>query len=251
MRQTPDDMSWQKLCELMASPDPSIRDGYALEALAQGILSGRWSDELDDIQSVATSHLSHPEIQARTFAPLILIWLLQAGHVNREIYDECSKWYLRETDTRGYDPKLGWLHAVAHGADCLGVCAQTSAASGEEVLETLAKRVVTPGLPWLYNEPARVVAAVSRTLMANPDACLDSFFSIISKPSEPELTKHNMNMATAGWATNRRAVVALLYAAASIPVVVDEKPLLLPQSKIISSTCKGIFASDMPWLYKQ
>ena len=31
-----------------------------------------------------------------------------------------TSWYPAETDLRGYDQKLGWLHAVAHGADLLG-----------------------------------------------------------------------------------------------------------------------------------
>ena len=158
---------------------------------------------------------------------------IQSGYVSREIYIECSNWYLHESDTRGYDPQLGWLHTIAHGADCLGVCVETAAASCEEVLTTLAKRVMTPGYPWLYNEPARLVAAVVRSLTAAPDTCIDAFFEVLNKASELDLRKDNNDMEIAGCMTNRRAVIALLYAATSIPVIVDGKAVVLPQPETI------------------
>ncbi|MBC9958070.1 DUF2785 domain-containing protein [Yimella sp. cx-51] len=45
-------------------------------------------------------------------------------------------------DTRGYDDELGWLHAVAHGADFLGSSAKVGAATPSEVLQPIAYRLV-------------------------------------------------------------------------------------------------------------
>ncbi|HZE00056.1 MAG TPA: DUF2785 domain-containing protein, partial [Micromonosporaceae bacterium] len=33
-------------------------------------------------------------------------------------------WFLGETDLRGWDDQLGWLHAIAHGADTPAVPAR-------------------------------------------------------------------------------------------------------------------------------
>ncbi|MGW5030708.1 DUF2785 domain-containing protein [Streptomyces nigra] len=35
-----------------------------------------------------------------------------------------SAWYPQERDTPGWDDSLGWLHAVAHGADAVAAFVQ-------------------------------------------------------------------------------------------------------------------------------
>lgn len=82
------------------------------------------------------------EVQARTFAPLMLTWVVDAG--DREAFEAVARWYPAESDTRGYDDDFGWLHAVAHGADYLGECARTGIATGREVLDLLAARLIGP-----------------------------------------------------------------------------------------------------------
>lgn len=56
------------------------------------------------------------------------------------------------------------MHAVAHGADYLGACAATGIATGPEVLELLARRVVAPGDAWRDQEEARVALAATQAL---------------------------------------------------------------------------------------
>lgn len=68
--------------------------------------------------------------KARTFAPLILASAVNrdtatgAGHLDattvRRWLNGFITWWVAETDIRGWDDELGWLHAVAHGADLAG-----------------------------------------------------------------------------------------------------------------------------------
>ena len=64
--------------------------------------------------------------------------------------DHVATWYLRERDTRGYVPSKGWAHAVAHGADALGVLARSPHFAANELtvlLDVVADRLllrVTP-----------------------------------------------------------------------------------------------------------
>ena len=53
--------------------------------------------------------------------------------------DRVAGWLVRERDLRGYVPGKGWAHALAHGADALGVLAQ-AAADGPAGADRAARR---------------------------------------------------------------------------------------------------------------
>lgn len=207
------ELSWQELCQLMTNPDPQVRDGWALEALADGILSGRWDADLEGIRDTALANLKHPQIQARTFAPLILCWVIEAGMRDRVIFEGVRDWYRSESDLRGYDPKLGWLHAISHGADCLSLCGKYQIATAEEVLAELADRVVSCCTAWVQQEDARIVHALLQVLEANPDANLDDWFTPLNeavKRQEKAMDQPDYNFGIDGpWLTNLRAVLML------------------------------------------
>ncbi|MDX6301826.1 MAG: hypothetical protein QOF53_3040 [Nocardioidaceae bacterium] len=148
----------------LASEDPSVRDGWAYEELAAGIDQGRFAGDIDLIRATAVTRLLSDQVQVRTFAPLILTWLVHSGDRDRDAFDAVASWYLSETDTRGYDVHLGWLHAVAHGADYLGACAAAGIARGPEVLEILVRRMLAGGAVWQDMENARVAAAAALAL---------------------------------------------------------------------------------------
>ena len=158
----------------MASPDPAVRDGWAYQELAEGIESGRLAAHHHTIRSTALANLRSTEVQARTFAPLILAWLLEAGDRDRNAFDAVARWYPQEQDTRGYDSELGWLHAVAHGADYLGAAARVGLAQPADVLDVLAARLLAPGEAWVDQEPARAAHAALEALRrcsADPSVC--------------------------------------------------------------------------------
>jgi len=149
----------RQLLDGLASSDPAVRDGWAYAELAEGIESGRFDGQWPTIRAAARDHLTSDAVQARTFAPLILAWLVDAGDRDRDAFTAVGAWYPAESDTRGYDDRLGWLHAVAHGADYLGECARSGIATGAEVLNLLAQRMVGPGGAWRDQEDARVAHA--------------------------------------------------------------------------------------------
>ena len=107
-----------ELSEMLRAADPVTRDEVAFTALSRLIprLSPPLRRRLGDTMS---ARFRDAEVQARTFAPLVLACLIRAGEFDLSWLAAFEAWYPCEQDLRGYDPELGWLHAVAHGADLL------------------------------------------------------------------------------------------------------------------------------------
>ncbi|MDW4905545.1 DUF2785 domain-containing protein [Streptomyces sp. ADMS] len=84
-----------------------------------------------------------PGVQARAFAPLALALarIVDAGDWRREWWEAFAGWYPGETDLRGYDPVLGWVHAAAHGADLLAALARRPQQDPEPLIELAVARV--------------------------------------------------------------------------------------------------------------
>jgi Protein of unknown function (DUF2785) len=76
-----------------------------------------------------------------------------------------ERWYPTETDTRGYEPELGWLHAVAHGADLLGVLGRHPQVASDRMLSLAARRMLAgTDRVWRDQEDDRLGHAIARTL---------------------------------------------------------------------------------------
>ncbi|MBV7363780.1 DUF2785 domain-containing protein [Actinomycetaceae bacterium TAE3-ERU4] len=248
-----EDASWAELLELMTSPDPQIRDGWALEQLAEGILSGRWKSEHPLILANTLNHFDYSEIQARTFAPLILCWLLQTGARDEEIFERCSRWYLEENDTRGYDAQLGWLHAIAHGADCLGYCGQYKIATGEQILSVFAKRILKDCEVWTHQEEARIVLAIIRTLYYQPETKLSSFFQPLTDALyiwEEKKKEENSPGGRAAWLTNLQMTLNTFYLCANERIRLDDKEKTLPRAEEIKENLMSLNRRTLEWLLK-
>ena len=135
----------ERLIDDLVSSDPDVRDAGAFSEVASMAAGGRLSpDQAQRLGDVAAMRFEHPEIQARAFAPLVLAVLANIGTTRRSWTDAVIQWYPHETDLRGYDPQLGWLHAAAHGADALGELGRARAAKATDLLHTLALRLVNP-----------------------------------------------------------------------------------------------------------
>ena len=165
------------LCEMLTAPDPVTRDkvGYGLlwEMVGRGDVDGGLR-ALGDRQA---AQLAHPEIQARTFAPLVLVAVLLRDEVTQELdaasvhrwLDAFLGWYTGETDLRGYDDHLGWLHAVAHGADAVEAFSRSrhlDTADLVRLLDAVATRLVTPTeYLFAHGEDDRIGSAVTALLL--------------------------------------------------------------------------------------
>ena len=116
------------------------------------------------------------EVQARTFAPLILaaaverdraVCVLDCATVHRW-REAFAAWWPAETDIRGWDERLGWLHAVAHGADlagALGASPRLGVPDLTGLLDLVGRRMVTPTeYRYAQMEEDRIARALARIL---------------------------------------------------------------------------------------
>ncbi|MGW7365061.1 DUF2785 domain-containing protein [Streptomyces sp. NPDC054841] len=166
-----------ELSAMLVSPDPEVRDDHAYTAAARWIREGHLDEVLEDLGDTAADRFTHPEIQARTFAPLVLRCVLtRADAVPGAVpewaverwYAGFASWYPTERDTRGWDDSLGWLHAVAHGADAAAAFARALPARRTELLELCAHRMTAAHADYRYEqlEDARLARALSGILLA-------------------------------------------------------------------------------------
>jgi len=165
----PDDLGGavDELVLMLAAADPVVRDEQAYRVLATWIRRGVLDGRLAALGDTMAERLRHPEIQARTFAPLILAAALERDlPVERRWYEEFTAWWPAEEDTRGWDEHLGWLHAVAHGADLAGSFgARLPPDDLPDLLATIARRVVAPtSYRYEQMEEDRVAEAAVRIL---------------------------------------------------------------------------------------
>jgi hypothetical protein len=141
------------LFEDLASPNSALRDDTVYPIFTKWVRDGSLDESLISIGDRLAAMLSHPEIQARTFATLILGTAvrraaalgLPATAIDRWRF-AFGSWWLAETDLRGYDSKLGWLHAIAHGADTVRAfaLAATTSAQLESLLSLVRDRLFAP-----------------------------------------------------------------------------------------------------------
>ncbi|MER8047633.1 DUF2785 domain-containing protein [Streptomyces sp. NPDC094032] len=155
-----------ELSRALADPDPEVRDGapYAVlyTWLQRGVVDEGRRLELGDEMA---ARFGDAEIQARTFAPLVLDMIVAAGGFSEAWVDAFERWYPAEGDLRGYDEKLGWLHAVAHGADLLARFGRHAEVEPVRMLELAAARLTAPtGHVLDQLEDDRLARAVARVL---------------------------------------------------------------------------------------
>ncbi|MFI8321477.1 DUF2785 domain-containing protein [Streptomyces sp. NPDC085529] len=155
-----------ELAEALRHPDPDIRDGAPYVVLRTWIRR----DVIDRplrarLGSVMAARFADPEIQARTFAPLVLDMIVGRGDLDPAWLDAFRRWYPAETDLRGHDPRLGWLHAVAHGADLLGSFGLHPDVDPTSMLDLAADRLVAPtDQLFAQQEDDRLAQGIARTL---------------------------------------------------------------------------------------
>jgi Protein of unknown function (DUF2785) len=159
----------------LGSPDPRERDEVAYSVLATWIERGLLDGQLAALGKRAAADLGAPEVQRRTFATLLLaevvgrdagVRLVPAPRLHLWLA-AWTTWYLDEPDLRSWDPQLGWLHAVAHGADTAGAFGQHPALAVDDLrrlLGTLAERLRRVDQTLVQGEDDRVALAAYRIL---------------------------------------------------------------------------------------
>ena len=176
---TPQDLL-PELLEMLASPDPELRDDFAYSILATWIGRGVYSqDELRSLLGTLEQRLEMGLIETesdsvfiRSFAVLTLAVLvnntvlaLEPAEIKRLL--EVVLTYLeREQDLRGFVQPQGWAHAVAHTADLLdqfAVNPHVQTTQLEKILSAITKKVAAKTV-WLFDEEDRLSYAAARVL---------------------------------------------------------------------------------------
>jgi hypothetical protein len=167
-----------ELTTMLGSTDPVERDEIAYPILATWIGGGEYDDLLSGLGDGMAAGLTQglgesgtDTVFRRSFSALVLAEciardnacsLLPAVQV-LDWGDRVTGWLVRERDVRGFVPGKGWAHAVAHGADALGVLAESSHFGLNEltvVLDVIADRVIEPTpTPLSSGEPDRLARA--------------------------------------------------------------------------------------------
>jgi Protein of unknown function (DUF2785) len=175
-----------ELTTMLGSPDPHMRDGLAYPTLATWIDRGVYDDLIvglgDGMAAGLTVGLGEQETDSvfrRAFSVLVLAECIDRDNAQGLVPglklldwgDRIASWYLRERDVRGFVPEKGWAHAVAHGADAIGVLARSPHLGRNELtvlLDVIGDRVLAPvDAPYSHGEPDRMALATMTVLRRN------------------------------------------------------------------------------------
>jgi hypothetical protein len=172
-----------ELTTMLGSPDPVERDEIARPILATWVCEGVYDDLLAGLGDGMAAGLRQglgesgtDSVFRRSFSALVLAECIARDNAESRLPadkilewgDRITGWLVRERDVRGFVPGKGWAHAVAHGADAIGVLAASAHLGLNELtvlLDVVADRVVaeTPA-PLSSGDPDRLALATMNIL---------------------------------------------------------------------------------------
>jgi hypothetical protein len=161
------------LVDSLGSPDPAMRDEHAYSTFLDWIYQSKSLSpaEVDSLADRLLKKMRTGDVLSRSFSALILSIVAardsEAPFLSQERYRELwssALEYLRsETDLRGYDPKLGWVHATAHTADLLKFLARGryfQPADQRALYDAISSKLRTAEIVFIYGEDERLARTV-------------------------------------------------------------------------------------------
>jgi hypothetical protein len=167
-----------ELTTMLGSTDPMERDEIAYPILATWVAEGVYDDLLSGLGDGMAAGLLRglgesgtDTVFRRSFSALVLAECIAHDNARNllpaervlEWGDRITGWLVRERDVRGFVPGKGWAHALAHGADAMGVLALSSHCGLNELtvlLDVIGDRVIEPTpAPLSSGEPDRLARA--------------------------------------------------------------------------------------------
>lgn len=164
-----------RLLGCLSSPDPTLRDGIAYEALTAWLRgNGLEADTRVRLRDSLYAMLKEPDTEGfrQPFAALVLSevartdrirpWMTPEERVT--MVDEAARYLRSVQDYRGFDDVQGWRHGVAHGSDWLMQLALNPALERAQ-LDTMLQAVATQVVPesahaYVFGEPGRLARPV-------------------------------------------------------------------------------------------
>ncbi|MGH3508840.1 MAG: DUF2785 domain-containing protein [Nocardioidaceae bacterium] len=172
-----------ELTTMLGDPDPHKRDAIAYPTLATWVSDGVYDDLLEGLGdgmaaglTVGLGERDTDTVFRRSFSALLLAECVsrvtEAQRLGADALlrwgDRAASWLVRERDLRGYVPGKGWAHAVAHGADLVGVLASSHLLGRLELtvlLDVVGDRLLVETEQRLIDgEPDRLALATMRLL---------------------------------------------------------------------------------------
>jgi hypothetical protein len=190
----------RELTQLLGSADPELRDDLAYSILARWVARPNIL-QLPELQALADEWRANlrsgigesgtDSVLKRSFSALCLSSIAEreskAPFLGEPRYHQLladALTYLQsERDLRGYDAKLGWIHATAHTADLLQALAGSPLLRKEEqssTLSALGERLSSAPQVYTQGEQDRMAAAVL-ALIRRSDYDTASFESWLTK----------------------------------------------------------------------
>ncbi|EWT03019.1 hypothetical protein N865_03660 [Intrasporangium oryzae NRRL B-24470] len=243
------DISLRALVDDLGSPDPDVRDAGAYAALARLVRGGALGPaDRTWLASAMLERLGHERSEARSFAPLVLGALVAAGDFGTTWVPAVTRWYVGEEDLRGHDPEVGWVHAVAHGADFIGACGAAGVGDPDALLDALARRLVAPTVHvWRDQEDDRVARAVCLVL-ARPG---------LSTATATGWLAHVHDLFASGSpgpvpaeASNTMHTLRSLHVALGQEVVHDEQAVGIKHAALVRARVTDLLAEVTPWFWR-
>jgi hypothetical protein len=213
------------LVDCLASPDPTLRDGIAYEALAKWMRAGDFdANALRDLRGrlyelldgEAGDGFAHP------FAALALAEVARTDRIapwmstdERAAMIERAATYVEGVrDYRGHDDAQGWRHGVAHGADWLMQLALNPAldsVGADRILAAVAVQAVpTSGHAYVFGEPERLARPV--LFVARRGLLSDEEWRIWFGALVPRIGDASLAYRDAAWLARRHDLLAFLSA---------------------------------------
>lgn len=172
-----------ELTSMLGASNPALRDDLAYTVLATWIDRGVYDDLLLGLGdgmaaglNVGLGERGTTTVFRRSYSALVLAaviardnaQMLVPGRTILDWGDRIAAWFLRERDLRGFVHDQGWAHTVAHGADAIGVLAESPALGAPELtvlLDVLADRLqLAQGAILTSGEPDRLALATLSVL---------------------------------------------------------------------------------------
>ena len=169
-----------ELSQLLGSPDPQLRDDLAYSIFANWIARPNvlQPSELQALTDLWRGNLKSGigesgtnSVLKRSFSALCLSMIAERdtktpflGETRyHQLLADALTYLQSERDLRGYDAKLGWIHANAHTSDLLQALAASSLLTSKEekqILSAIGTRLSTAPQVYTQGEQDRMAAAV-------------------------------------------------------------------------------------------
>jgi len=172
----PTDELARELVDCLGSPNPELRDRIGYELFTYWLRGDNLSDTTRrDLLIELSTHLADSAQDVtpfRSFSALILSELMRSDAIRPFMTDSDRQALLdtailaldEESDFRGLDPEVGWVHPVAHIADLLWrftLHPQTSDQQATAILDAIRSKVAPTVVAYTFNEGDRLARVIS------------------------------------------------------------------------------------------